>query len=204
MSFNLSNNLKVSAATMASHVILENIFSNEELEKIITHFDTLGLDKSEISQHGNGILDGSIRTSLVKLHSVSPANEWIFARLNQAAQQANDHFFRFNLTGYDELQYTVYKGNGAHYDFHTDMPYWANLDTYLTRKLSFSLILSDPDQYDGGEFEFITDHPNKPVKAEQKKGDLILFPGWMIHRITPVLKGERKSLVGWIMGPKFT
>jgi PKHD-type hydroxylase len=63
------------------------------------------------------------------------------------------------------------------------------------------LQLSDPSEYDGGDLElFIA--PN-PTVATRKKGLIYIFPSWVLHRVTPVTRGIRKSLVIWITGPKF-
>ena len=61
-----------------------------------------------------------------------------------------------------------------------------------------SLILSDPDEYEGGQLEIW----GKPIDV-YKKGSIIFFPSWMPHRVTPVTKGTRYSLVMWFMGAPF-
>jgi len=74
-----------------------------------------------------------------------------------------------------------------------------------TRKLSLSLILSDPDDYEGGDFYIQTGSPDpeKLIKMEQKKGRVLAFPSFMIHGVAPVTKGTRRSIVVWVDGPKF-
>jgi PKHD-type hydroxylase len=69
------------------------------------------------------------------------------------------------------------------------------------RKLSMVLQLSDPSEYDGGDLEFYVQ--SEPIKAEKKKGIVYVFPSWVLHRVTPVTRGTRRSLVMWIAGPKF-
>jgi PKHD-type hydroxylase len=71
----------------------------------------------------------------------------------------------------------------------------------LVRKLSLSLLLND--DFEGGEFHINQGNEKQPIIVPTKKGRAILFPSFMIHRVTPVTKGIRRSLVVWVLGPKF-
>ena len=62
-----------------------------------------------------------------------------------------------------------------------------------------TLLLSNPSTFEGGELEFMDD--KKSVKLKQ--GQAIFFASWLRHRVKPVTKGERKSLVMWFGGPPF-
>jgi len=64
------------------------------------------------------------------------------------------------------------------------------------------LILNDQDEYQGGDLEFFMDDTEQ-IRTEQRKGRVIAFPSWMVHRVTPVTQGVRRSLVWWACGPKF-
>ena len=68
------------------------------------------------------------------------------------------------------------------------------------RKLSFSLLLSDPDTFEGGDLAF----PTGPFAAARAQGTLALFPSFLLHRITPVAAGDRHAVVGYVLGPTFT
>ena len=74
--------------------------------------------------------------------------------------------------------------------------------TNYQRKLSFSLQLSDPDDYEGGNFQMI-DNGDGLFVAPRTKGALIIFDSRTKHRVCKVKKGTRRSLVGWVMGPRF-
>ena len=64
--------------------------------------------------------------------------------------------------------------------------------------------LSNPSEYEGGVFELTDADFTKQDKFNLKqKGSVLIFPSFIKHRVTPVTKGERKSLVGWIEGPSF-
>ncbi|MDB2656544.1 2OG-Fe(II) oxygenase [Crocinitomicaceae bacterium] len=69
------------------------------------------------------------------------------------------------------------------------------------RKLSVTVQLSDPDEYEGGDLEFMINH--KTVKAPRKKGTIVVFPSFIMHRVTPITKGTRQSIVGWVSGPPY-
>ena len=65
------------------------------------------------------------------------------------------------------------------------------------------MFLNDTSEYKGGKFQFNEGTEKNAVDVPQIRGRMILFPSFMIHRVTPVTKGVRKSLVVWVLGPKF-
>ena len=67
------------------------------------------------------------------------------------------------------------------------------------RKISMTLLLSDPSTFEGGELEIMS----KGKTAKLKQGQAMFFASWLQHRVKPVTKGERKSLVMWFGGPSF-
>ena len=69
------------------------------------------------------------------------------------------------------------------------------------RKLSFSIQLSDPSMYEGSELKIY--NGNDPIIAKKELGTMNFFSSYMLHEVTPIEKGKRYSLVGWINGPKF-
>jgi PKHD-type hydroxylase len=125
---------------------------------------------------------------------------WLFARIAHAAQDANARFWQYDLWGFhDELQYTFYDGARAgHFTWHQDR---SDATLRPQRKLSVVLLLSDPGEYGGGDFEIFDGFP-VAVKAKAA-GTLLVFPSFMQHRVSPVTWGERRSIVGWLCGPKF-
>ena len=105
----------------------------------------------------------------------------------------------YNIEGYENFQYTRYR-KGEFYDWHIDA---GDLSTEYERKISATIILSDPKEYEGGEFQcVIGGRVDEPMTVKPKKGDAIFFASWMPHRVTPVTKGVRKSLVCWVMGKR--
>lgn len=99
-----------------------------------------------------------------------------------------------------EIQFTEYHAveNGK-YDWHHDVD-WNNAAG--DRKLSLTVQLSDPADYDGGDFEF-AEVEQLPKDMVKKKGSVVVFPSYLVHRVTPVTRGVRRSLVAWFHGPKW-
>jgi PKHD-type hydroxylase len=104
--------------------------------------------------------------------------------------------YGFELTGLvEELRYTVY-GPGDKFEWHVDL----GPDTVSGRKLSLTVQLSERDEYEDGELEFINvPRSGKPLEL----GTAVFFPSYMLHRVKPVRSGVRRSLVTWGYGPSF-
>jgi PKHD-type hydroxylase len=128
-------------------------------------------------------------------------------RLNWVVEQLNNQFYNFDLNGFDSIQYTEYDDTeGGKYDFHQDTIFGLNKPGNMveTRKLSLVLLLAEPGvDFEGGDFQVNQGQECDASTVEFKKGRVIAFPSWQIHRVTPTTKGKRKSLVLWVTGPKF-
>lgn len=123
------------------------------------------------------------------------SNHWLFHKLAVLFAQANRQF-GFEISGFVEaLQYTHY-GPGQHFDWHLDL----GPDQTSARKLSLSLQLSGPDEYDGGLLEFSSLNPGEEAR---RLGTGVFFPSYLAHRVSPVTRGVRRSLVAWAYGPAF-
>jgi PKHD-type hydroxylase len=68
-------------------------------------------------------------------------------------------------------------------------------------KISLSIQLSDPSEYEGGDLEFTWGRSSK--FAPKEKGAMVLFPSYSLHKVHPVTKGKRRALVLWAHGPAF-
>lgn len=165
-----------------------------------------------------GTVDNSIRDTQV---SWLRTEHWIAPFLMYYVDRANRENFFFDIQGIDResLQYTLY-GPGKFYNWHRDDSLASKLVALpheskqlrpeqtlgdkreLCRKLSFSLLLSDSSDYEGGQFQLMG-YDNKMYEVPQKLGTLVIFDSTTIHRVRPVKKGTRKSLVGWVVGPRW-
>ncbi len=125
----------------------------------------------------------------------TPQTQWLFERLFNAAVEANRKYWQFDITGFFQpLQLVRYRGEEKqHYAWHLDIG--SGFDT--GRKISISLQLSNPADYDGGELELST---GLIIPAPKEQGAIVLFPSYVLHRVTPVTRGERWVIVGWVQG----
>jgi PKHD-type hydroxylase len=174
----------------------EDIFTNEELdiiEKLVSDND---LYVGEIS---GDTKNTAIRDSKIKfIESNVESNKWIFERFTGLINNANERFFKFELSRLESLQYTVYN-EGQFYRDHMDLGY--KNPNNAVRKLSFTMQLSDPSDYDGGEL--VIKHGSTPDIARKDRGAITVFPSYVMHEVTPVTQGTRKSIVGWVTGPRW-
>jgi PKHD-type hydroxylase len=189
-------------------VCIDDLFTSEELEQIIKYCEDRELQDARIitanSSDDLTVVNTDIRVSSVAMIDfLKDENSWLFDKLWKITKKINQDSFQYDLTGFEAVQYTVYDGNNSRYDFHTDMATGnLSVEEHLPRKLSFSLVLSDPETFEGGDFQFYFGG-HKPETIVQKKGRLIVFPSFNVHRVTTMKSGTRKSLVWWVVGPKF-
>jgi PKHD-type hydroxylase len=179
-----------------SWVALENIFTGQELDEIVIQGNRV--------KKTSGTVSGSISDYRVcdiawlKSDEVESDFDWVYATLTDAIKKVNNEHFQFDLTHLTALQFTVYDGkNNSNYQKHMDLG-----RSFPNRKLSFSIQLSNDNEYTGGDLRF---HyiKTQPEIAPRTRGKIIFFPTWMVHDVTPVTQGIRYSLVGWVNGPNF-
>ena len=189
-------------------------------EDLKNNFDP-ELQDSKVGYGNYGTVDKDKRNAK---NAWVPTTYWVAGFVWHYVQRANRENFLYDLTNIDgeSLQYTVY-GEGEYYGWHND----AGLSTHYkpvsignrgsveeitqdflnencekVRKLSFSLLLSDPDTYEGGNLQLL-DETGKSYIAPRQRGTIILFDSRAMHRVQKVTKGVRKSVVGWVVGPRF-
>ena len=109
----------------------------------------------------------------------------------------NNHFGFEGMQLTEPGQFTHYL-TGGFYEWHMDNDV-AGKHQPPVRKISMTLLLSDPSTFEGGELEIMS----KGKTAKLKQGQAMFFASWLQHRVKPVTKGERKSLVMWFGGPSF-
>ena len=149
-------------------------------------------------QIGNEL--GSVQDDEIRKCETSKLNgfHWACSIFYHYMDIANDQVWQYDLSHVEEVQVTRYE-QGGHYTWHSD--YGVSSTKKYTRKLSASLILSDPSEYEGGKLQLV-DYFNNIIEPVQTKGSLIVFDSRIPHRVTPVTKGQRISLVSWMLGPK--
>ena len=196
-------------------------------------FTELPVEVIDILENDIKKFDTSIQPSLLvgdfsNTHIRSSQNTWINTSrwiggwLWYYVSKINNANFLYDITDIDNgtLQYTHYK-EGQFYSWHSDTA----LDTYhkpqvrfastvgrgqeemiqtgeYVRKLSFTLQLSEPTDYRGGEVEFL-DSEGQRFLAPKQRGTMIVFDARTRHRVRKVKEGLRKSIVGWVVGPRW-
>jgi PKHD-type hydroxylase len=134
------------------------------------------------------------RASTIAWIEPRPQSYWLYHRVAGLFLEANRKF-RFELAGLvDALQYTVYDPQGK-FDWHTDLGFG---QTSL-RKLSLSVLLNSETEYEGGRLEFLNTGRGDALPA----GTAVFFPAYMVHRVSDITRGTRRSLVAWGYGPPF-
>lgn len=167
----------------------DKVFSKEELLEIECIQSMFPFKKG--STVGN---EEEVRKSQIKWIPYNDDTSWLYDKLSLMAMEANS-IWEFNLNSIvDNIQYTEYYGGGGEYGWHMDIgPHPIN-----HRKISITIQLSDPEEYTGGDLELWTGVGQ--ISAPRSQGCAVLFPSFMVHRVTPVITGTRKSLVLWVGG----
>ncbi len=169
----------------------QGAFTKEECKKIIEIANNKGLIQGRTKDKSD------TRKSKICWLYPSDDMEWVFNRVTDIVLDLNNRFFNFNIFGLNEgFQFTNYKAPSDKYEKHIDR----SLDM-IVRKLSISIQLTEPKEYEGGELYLYDD--DKGTLLEKKQGTLIMFPSYILHEVKPVTKGERSSLVTWVTGDQF-
>ena len=177
-------------------VYLPDFLTDEQCDMIIEGGKKLETEEGKIN---SGSTSEKVRKSTIGFFPTNNGEyDWLFQRVASAINDINKDFYNYDLEKIEALQFTEYSSDtkgfyGKHLDIGNNYP--------KHRKLSFSVQLSDPESYEGGDL--VLHYGNDPVVAHRTRGTLILFTSWLLHEVTPVTKGVRHSLVGWIMGPPF-
>ena len=130
---------------------------------------------------------------------------WIYKEIQPYVELANQQAgWNFDLTTVEKIQFTEYRP-GQFYNYHQDNFH----NEGLTRKISMTVNLSKDSDYEGGDLVFKTiDRQNHNIieitdKEFRHQGTLCVFPSFEVHKVSPVTKGVRYSLVLWTLGEKF-
>lgn len=143
-----------------------------------------------------------------------PAQHWITGLCWHYVMLANKTNYLYDIDGFENegmLQYTSYEP-GEYYNWHVDGDLANCLDLLhdtpeevakeKVRKLSFVLQLSSPEEYTGGEMQ-IQYASNDTAFLPKTRGSIAVFDSRCLHRVKKVLSGRRKSIVGWVSGPRW-
>jgi PKHD-type hydroxylase len=177
-----------------------NLLTPEECKAIISTGERdlkLGPDRTDDER----VHDNIRKSDIAWLSPEGGEHRWLFDRIKDCVNAVNADWFRYNLIGFEGIQFTKYSGKGQpdFYASHTDLK---STELGTIRKLSFSIQLSDPEAYDGGDV-LLYDSLSVSATMSKTVGSITFFPSYTIHEVLPVTRGIRYSLVGWAHGPPF-
>jgi PKHD-type hydroxylase len=164
-------------------------FADSELDAIEQLGEKLSLITATLG--GYGEVNRTKRVTRIAAIEYNTEHAWVYDRLNRVVAILGKRF-GFELAPFREsLQFMVYRQeDGGHFSWHSDQGPTVN------RKLSLTLQLSNPASYQGCDLEFM--HDGQTMTAPRERGMLVAFPSHIVHRVTPVTRGIRKSIVAWV------
>lgn len=180
----------------------EQVFTDSMIEHLENLVNTnYQFQKGQVGHVELGLVDTSIYNNRdIAYLWQDEQTQWLFDILIPLVHQANDAMYQFDLSYVtDPIHYVIYPEDGGHLDWHLDI----GAGEVNRRKLSLTVQLSDPSEYEGGEFEIWYGHEGEFVELPRKKGDVIIFPSFLMHRVKPITRGQRKALVFWTGGEPF-
>ena len=172
---------------------ISKAFSSESCDKIIKQCEKQNLEEASIGSKSQTI-DKTIRDTK---RIVLPNDIGIGATLTGIGFQANAYKWKFDVTKSNQTEFLKYDKNG-HFSSHVDT-FLESFDNKETRKISVILILSDG--HEGGKF-YLKIQEEK-IYPKQDKGDIIIFPSFLLHGVEPITSGIRRSMITWLIGPYF-
>jgi PKHD-type hydroxylase len=206
-------------------VALQSIWYYTDLNpEIVKTIETDLKDKFDDEMKDSQIDSGAVNKEKRNSHNAwVPTTHWLGGFMWHYIQRANRENFLYDLTAVDgeAMQYTRYS-EGQFYGWHNDSDLpghykpissntnnleemigdYLHTNTEYIRKLSFVLQLSNPDDYEGGNLQLM-DEEGASYIAPRQQGTVILFDSRTQHRVQKVRSGVRKSIVGWVVGPRW-
>ena len=175
------------------------IFTPQQCQLVINKGINLKKEEAKVGmgQRPDGGYDPKKRITTISWIPFKEMPE-MYRDIEKTMLQVNNNHFGFQGMRLTEPgQFTHYL-TGGFYEWHMDNDV-TGIKQPPVRKISMTLLLSDPSTFEGGELEFMSEGKT----AKLKQGQAIFFASWLQHRVKPVTQGERKSLVMWFGGPSF-
>jgi PKHD-type hydroxylase len=170
----------------------------EACDLLLAEAEALELQPGRVVDVGERV-DREVKTGFL------PRDHWSSTIVQGAVTQANEAMgWNYALAGIESLQFGQYSP-GDHHDWHMDTLSHGE----LVRKLTVIVQLDDSDAYEGGDLQLLRfgvdwhealDLPWEPMR---QRGTVMVFPSFLLHRVASVLSGRRRTLVGWVLGPRF-
>ena len=173
------------------------LFTPEQCQLIINAGRSEPVQDGQVGGGDKGVVDTKTRTSHISWIPFNKMPE-MYSTLEQIVNKTNNNHFGFEgVKITEQAQYTEYPAGGF-YDWHIDSDV-VGINEPPVRKISMTCLLSHESEFEGGGLELISDGKI----AKPKQGHAIFFASYIRHRVIPITKGIRKSLVMWFGGPSF-
>lgn len=182
----------------------KSYLSKKTCNEIVELANKIPSQDAVLGLNSNPILSTESRRSKIRFVNQSHWElQHVFDTLWKTAITANHDFFNFHISKLDFFQVAEYDSSyKGEYKRHHDV-FWMNEDPKYHRKLSCIIQLTDPSEYEGGEFE-LHNVGSQPLASDIKQqGTIIFFPSFIEHQAHPVTKGTRRSIAAWFDGPKW-
>ena len=178
---------------------VEPILSPAQCDELIRIGQNEPTEEAIVLSEGKSYVNKKHRRSSVSWIPFANAMP-IYKIIEEWMKRINLNYFGFdNVQIVEKGQYAQY-GKGGFYNWHTDSE--INMTFMpLVRKISMGILLNDPKEFKGGEFEFYPGSVDRNFKPFVKRGHGVFFASFILHRVKPVTKGNRKSLTVWFGGP---
>lgn len=179
----------------------EGFLTDDEINYLLNVNTWVNTKPAEIGSGADTEINMNIRSTKVSWLWITNENKHIWDKFAKVIAEVNSRYFHFDLNGfYEPMQLGVYTAEDkGHYNWHIDM---TKENKSPPRKLSMVLMLSDPSEYEGGDLLLKSDSDNHAT-LDMAKGRAWFFPSYILHKVTPVTRGVRKTLVLWVGGPPF-
>jgi PKHD-type hydroxylase len=173
------------------------IFTPEQCQLIINAGRSEPVQDGQVGGGNAGVIDTKTRTSHISWIPFNKMPEMYSTLENVMLRTNNNHFGFEGMKITEQAQYTEYPAGGF-YDWHMDSDV-VGMNEPPVRKISMTCLLSHESEFEGGGLELMSDGKI----AKPKQGQAIFFASFIRHRVIPITKGIRKSLVVWFGGPSF-
>ena len=178
---------------------LERRLTEAQVRRLVKLGEAQPREEATVARASGTVVDAEFRNARLAWLHPDPSTQKCFELLRNLVEEVNEAAYGFDLIGFAEpLQYTVYEAPSVGYDWHIDM---IDSPDSVQRKLSITIQLSGPREYAGGDLELR--EGTVALTAPRARGAVVAFPSWQPHRVTPVTRGTRRSLVAWVGGPRF-
>jgi PKHD-type hydroxylase len=169
-------------------LLTDSVITPADCDAIVAEFSVKPFEPGRVRDNEAG---GKTRQSQIQFVPFTEAYKWIFDKLAAIVVSGNTQKFKFQIDKFEEgFQFTKYEPSD-HYSWHSDL---GDEDERVRRKLSLVVLLND--DYEGGDLQFFP----SGIAIPRRKGLVALFPSYLVHRVAPVTRGTRYSLVSWVAG----